>query len=96
MYLKSPYNDMRTLRDLLGKGDFFFKVDLKSGYQHLDILESHQMYLGFSWIIDRIERLFVFTVLVFRLASVVYFHQSCQSANQALERHGHPNLCFCR
>ena len=63
---------MRTFRDLFDKGDFFFKVDLKSGYHHLDILESHQKYLGFSWIVDGIERFFVFTVLVFGLASALF------------------------
>ena len=51
---------------------FFFKVDLKTDYHHLDILEIHQKYLGFSWIIDGIERFFVFTVLVFGLASAPF------------------------
>ena len=39
---KTKHEDMRTFRDLFDKGEFFFKVDLKSGYHHLDILESHQ------------------------------------------------------
>ena len=88
---------MRTFRDLFEKGDFFFKVDLKSGYHHLDILESHKKYLAFSWIIDGEERFFVFTVLeIWPGKCSVYFYQSCQSANQALEGHSHRNLCFCR
>ena len=41
---KTKYEDMRTFPDLFKIGDFFFKVDLKSGYHHLDILESHQKY----------------------------------------------------
>ena len=71
---KTKYEDMRTFRDLFDKGlfDFFFKVDLKSGYHHLDILESNQKYLGFSWIIEGIERFFVFTLLVFGLASAPF------------------------
>ena len=63
---------MRTFRDLFEKGDVSFKVDLKSGYHHLDILESHQKYLAFSWITDGKERFFVFTVLVFGLPSAPF------------------------
>ena len=46
---KFKYEDLRTFQNLFSKGDFFFKTDLKSGYHHLDILEGHQKYLGFSW-----------------------------------------------
>ena len=69
---KTKYEDMRTFRDLFEKGDFFFKVDLNSGYHHLDILESHQKYLAFSWITDGKERFFVFTVLKFGLATAPF------------------------
>ena len=50
------YEDLRTFQNLFSKGDFFFKTDLKSGYRHLDILEGHQKYLGFSWCISGMQR----------------------------------------
>ena len=61
-------DDIRTIRDLFEVGDYFFKFDIKSGYHHIDILEAHQKYLGFSWKFDGKIRYFVFTVLVFGLA----------------------------
>ena len=69
---KTKYKDMRTFHDLFEKGHFFFKVDLKSGYHRLDILESHQKYFALSWVIDGKERFFVFTVLMFGLASAPF------------------------
>ena len=53
---KFKYKDLRTFQNLFSKGDFFFKTDLKSGYHHLDILEGHQKYLGFSWCISGMQR----------------------------------------
>ena len=41
---------------------FMFKFDLKSVYHHIDINETFQTYLGFSWEIDSKVRHFVFTV----------------------------------
>ena len=69
---KCKYEDVRTFQSLFSKGDFFFKTDLKSGYHHLDILEGHQKYLGFSWCINGMQRYFVFTVLVFGLATAPF------------------------
>ena len=69
---KFKYEDLRTFQNLFSKGDFFFKTDLKSGYHHLDILEGHQKYLGFSWCINGMQRYFVFTVLVFGLATAPF------------------------
>ena len=54
---------------LLEKGDFLFSFDLKSGYHHIDIAESHHKYLGFAW--D--QRFYVFTVLPFGLATACHF-----------------------
>ena len=69
---KFKYEDLRTFQNLFSKGDFFFETDLKSGYHHLDILEGHQKYLGFSWCINGMQRYFVFTVLVFGLATAPF------------------------
>ena len=69
---KFKYEDLRTFQNLFSKGDFFFKTDLKSGYHHLDISEGHQKYLGFSWCINGMQRYFVFTVLVFGLATAPF------------------------
>ena len=69
---KFKYEDLRTFQNLFGKGDFFFKTDLKSGYHHLDILEGHQKCLGLSCCISGMQRYFVFTVLVFGLATALF------------------------
>ena len=69
---KFKYEDLRTFQNLFSKGDFFFETDLKSRYHHLDILEGHQKYLGFSWCISGMQRYFVFTVLVFGLATALF------------------------
>ena len=65
---KTKYEDMRTFRDLFEKGDFFFKVDMKSGYHHLDILESpkiRSLFMDHRWK----REMFILTVLVFGLAT---------------------------
>ena len=49
-----------------------FKFDLKSGYQHIDILQEHQTYLGFSWVVNSVRKFFVFTVLPFGLSSAPF------------------------
>ena len=69
---KFKCDDIHTIRDLFEVGDYFFKFDIKSGYHHIDILEVHQKYLGFSWEFDGKIRYFVFTVLVFGLATAPF------------------------
>ena len=54
---KLKCEDIRTIRDLFQKDDYFFKCDIKQGYPHIDI----QKYLGFAWEIDGKLRFFVFT-----------------------------------
>ena len=39
--------DICTIKNMFNKGDFFFKVDIKSGYHHVNILEEHQKFLFF-------------------------------------------------
>ena len=53
---KFKCDDLRTFQNLFSKGDFFIETDLKSRYHHLDILEGHQKYLGFSWCISGMQR----------------------------------------
>ena len=42
--------------------------DIKSGYHHIEIFESDQQFLGFSWVFDGVTKYFKFTVLPFRLS----------------------------
>ena len=62
---KFRYEDIRKIRDLFQKGDYFFKLDIKSEYHHINILEADHKYLAFSWEIDGVTRYFAFTFLVF-------------------------------
>ena len=57
--LKSKCEYIRTIRDLLQKNHYCFKCDIKQGYHHIDVLESHQTYFGFAWEIDGKLRFFV-------------------------------------
>ena len=69
---KFKYEDIRCVRDLFEKGDYFFKFDIKSGYHHINILEAHQKYLAFAWDFEGVTKYFVFTALVFGLASAPF------------------------
>ena len=62
-YIK--FDDWKSLENYISQNCY-------SGYHHVDIFEEHQTYLGFSWIIEGIERYFVFTVLPFGLSSAPY------------------------
>ena len=42
--------------------------DIKSGYHHIEIFESDQQFLGFSWVFDGVTKYFKFTVLPFGLS----------------------------
>ena len=69
---KFKFEDIRTACNYLPYDQFMFKFDLKSGYHHLDILQEHQTFLGFFWVINAIRKYFVFTVLPFGLSSAPY------------------------
>jgi hypothetical protein len=70
---KIKFEDWRTAMNYFGKGKFFTKFDLKSGYRHLDIFPDHQRFLGFSWPSSSGEKHFyMFTVLPFGLSSAPY------------------------
>ena len=69
---KSKCEYIRTIGDLFQNDDYFFKCDVKQGYHHIDIFESHQKYLGFAWEIDGKLRFFAFTVLLFGLSTAPF------------------------
>ena len=65
---KFHYEDLSSLSQVFARDDWFFSWDLKSGYHHVNIYKPHQQYSGFSWVIDGVQRFFVFRVLPFGLA----------------------------
>ena len=69
---KFKYEGVSTIRDLLNKGDFFFKFDLKHGYHHVNIDKAYHKYLSFSWSDDGVTKYYVFTMLVFGLATAPF------------------------
>ena len=42
--------------------------DIKSGYHHIEIFESDQEFLGYSWVLEGVTKYFKFTVLPFGLS----------------------------
>ena len=65
--------DWRVFLQYVVRGGFMYKFDLKSGYHHIDICQSHQQFLGFKWHLDGcVDRYFCFTVLPFGLSSAPY------------------------
>jgi len=70
---KVRFDDWKCFENYLREDQgFLFKFDLKSGYYHIDIFESHQTYLGFSWEFEGITRYFIFTVLPFGLSTAPF------------------------
>ena len=75
------YEDLRVAMTLFEKGDYLFSFDLKAGYHHIDIAETHRKYLGFSWQ----KRYYVFTVLPFGLSTACYiFYKDSPSSGTLL------------
>ena len=90
-------DDNRTIGDLFKVGNYFFKFDIKSGYHHIDILEAHQKYFGFSREFDGKIRYFVFTVLVFGLATApCVFTKVCMCINYTLAKLIYSHFCIYR
>ena len=69
---KFKYEDLRIAMLMFQKGDYLFSFDLKSGYHHVDIYESHRQFLGFQWQQKGQTHFYVFTVLPFGLATACY------------------------
>jgi len=53
------------------KGNYIF-FDLKSGYHHVDIYQSHTKFLGFQWLIKGKPTYYIFTILPFGLSTACY------------------------
>ena len=70
--LRHVDNHIRNACIYLSSDHYMFKFDLKSGYHHIDILQEHQTYLGFSWVVNGVRKFFMFTVLPFGLSSAPY------------------------
>ena len=68
MVQKFKYEDLRVAMLMFKPGEWMFSFDLKSGYHHVDIIESHQTFLGFEWG----SQFYVFTVLPFGLSTAPY------------------------
>lgn len=66
---KFNFEDIRNASIYLPTDNFMFKFDLKPGYHHIDILDEHQTFLGFSWVVNGVRNFLAFTVLPFRLSS---------------------------
>ena len=86
------YEDIRTAQNVLKKGGFMFKFDLKLGYHHVDIHPSHNKLLGFAWNLDGKTTYFRFKCLplVKKWRSegkdiVVYLNDALRYANNYAE-----------
>ena len=67
------FDHWRTAINFFGKGTYFTKFDLKTGYHHLEIFPEHQPFLGFSWTYpDGNTCYYMFSVLPFGLSSAPY------------------------
>ena len=70
---KIKFEDWECFEHYLeGKEGYLFEFDLKNGYHHTDIFESHQKFLSFSWVFKGNTKFFVFTVLPFGLTSAPF------------------------
>ena len=63
------FDDWKVMLDYVRKGGYMFKFDIKQGYHHIEINSEHTTFLGFSWVIDGVERYFVYLVLAFGISS---------------------------
>ena len=66
------YEDLRIAALMFEPNDFLFKLDLKSGYHHVEIHPVHFKYLDFKWVKKGVTSYYVFTVLPFRLSTACY------------------------
>ena len=64
-YTVSKIDDIKCVKDLLGKWDFMCKFDLKDAYLPIPIHQAHQKYLRFWWK----GNLYKYTALPFGLAT---------------------------
>lgn len=74
---KIKFEDSSLALQYFQKGFFMFNFDLKSGYHHIDIFDSHKKFLSFSWCMNGKVRYFSFQVLPFGLSSAPYIFTKC-------------------
>ena len=79
---KFKYEDIRIAMLMFQKDDYMFLFDLKSGYHHVKIYETHRRYLGFQWFCEERVQFFVFIALPFGLEST-----ACYAFTKLLLRH---------
>ena len=67
---KIKFEDAKSFLDCLVASPCTWacSFDIKSGYHHIEIFESDQQFLGFSWVFDGVTKYFKFTVLPFVLS----------------------------
>ena len=63
------FDDWNSLKNFVSENGYAYKFDLRKGYYHVEIAESHQTYLGFSWNLDGTEKFYTYSVLTFGLSS---------------------------
>ncbi len=76
---KIKYEDWKYFMQYVESGGYAYKLDMKSGYHHIDIFLQHQTYLGFSWKFPgkATPTYFTFCVLPFGLASAPHAFTKC-------------------
>ena len=88
------YEDWKIALSYFTTEAFMFSFVLKSGYHHIEILEGHQTYLGFSWKhgSSNFTKFYVFTVSPFRLSSAPHIFTKTL---KPLEKHWrHQGICI--
>ena len=86
------YDDWKCFENYLSEDSrWIYNFDIKSGYHHVDIFETHQTFLGFSWNFNGYTRYFVFSVLPFVLGSIssLHFYKNIANACKILEKTGY-------
>ena len=78
---KITFEDAKSLLECLVASPraWACSFDIKSGYHHIEIFESHQQFLGFSWVLEGVTKYFKFTVLPFELSVGPFFSQSYET-----------------
>jgi len=79
--------------NLVKKGHFMAKVDLKSAYRSVPLSEHSRLVTGFKWLIDGSYKYFYDSKLPFgaKLAPGI-FHRLSQAVRRVMARKGFPNI----
>ena len=83
----------RRKKNMFNKGDFFFKVGMKSGYHHINILDEYQKKReNFLFLLDggRCDQiLYVHSACLWISKCTICVYKSGESVDQTLEKDGH-------